>query len=275
MATVAGLLALARASSELRREAEILLCHCLRQPRSYLYAWPESEVDNASAQRFVELLRARERGQPIAYLTGEREFWSLPLLVNRHTLIPRADTETLVSWALELPLPEVAQVADLGTGSGAIALALASERPAWTVLGVDCSEQALAVASANGRVLQIANARFARSDWFSGLGGDRFDLLVANPPYVDPADPHLGQGDLRFEPRSALVASHAGLAAIRHIVGAAPAHLLNGGWLLLEHGSEQAGAVTQLLQQAGFGALQTRQDYNGLDRITGGSLNAG
>jgi release factor glutamine methyltransferase len=255
-----------------RRDSEILLGHCLSKTRSWLYTWPEREVSIPDAERFKQLLAERRCGQPVAYLVGRREFWSLSLAVNQHTLIPRPETETLVSWALELTLPLNARVLDLGTGSGAIALALASERPGWQVQGVDASEDALAVARLNAVQLQLQRVSFARSNWYSAVLNQPFHLLVANPPYIDPLDKHLQQGDVRFEPQSALAAVQAGMADLVELVGTAGAHLHPGGWLLLEHGFDQGEAVRSLLRCAGFNGITTRQDLAGQERITGGSL---
>lgn len=255
-----------------RRDAEILLGHCLGKARSWLYTWPEREVPAPQAESYKQLLARRRDGEPVAYLVGRREFWSLLLQVNHHTLIPRPETETLVSWALELALPAAAQVLDLGTGSGAIALALASERPGWQVTGVDASEEALAVARRNAAELGLERVGFEVSDWYQGVAGQRFHLLVANPPYVDPVDPHLEQGDVRFEPRSALAAPEGGLADLAQLVRGAPAHLHPGGWLLLEHGFSQGEAVRALLRQAGFDRIATRSDLAGMERISGGCL---
>jgi len=256
------------------RDAEILLGYCLGQSRAWLYARPEAAVPEDLQRRYTELLTRRERGEPVAYLTGEREFWSLSLAVTENVLIPRPETEILVEWALSLPLPGLASALDLGTGTGAIALALASERPQWHLEAVDCSEAALAVAADNASRNGLSRVRFARSDWFSALAGRRFDLLVSNPPYVDPADPCLAQGDLRFEPRGALAAGQSGLADLARIAEAAPAHLAPGGWLLLEHGSGQGEAVRALLRAAGFDAVETRRDLAGLERVSGGCLHA-
>ncbi|MCZ6831156.1 MAG: peptide chain release factor N(5)-glutamine methyltransferase [Gammaproteobacteria bacterium] len=257
-----------------RLESEVLLCHCLGKPRSYLYGWPEAEVEPGQSQRYLELLRARRQGRPLAHLTGEREFWSLSLQVNEHTLIPRPDTETLVQWALELPLPERATVADLGTGSGAIALALATERPGWEVLALDYSAEALQVAGSNAAQLQLHNVTLLRCNWLAGLAGEQFDLLVSNPPYIASGDVHLSEGDLRFEPASALRAGVDGLDALRIIVAQAPAALRAGGWLLLEHGYDQAEAVQTLLRDAGFEAVTSRVDLAGQVRASGGQCRA-
>ncbi len=216
----------------------------------------------------------RRTGLPVAYITGEREFWSLQLAVNSATLIPRPETETLVAWALELPLPDAACVLDLGTGSGAIALAVASERPHWQVTALDVSAQALLVARANAVRAGLQRVSFLQSNWYKAVSGQRFDLLLANPPYIDGNDPHLARGDVRFEPRSALVSAHGGLADLDLLVTGAPAQLHDGGWLLLEHGFEQADAVRGMLLHAGFRQVSTRRDLAGQERITGGCWDA-
>ncbi len=256
-----------------RRDAEILLCHCLDKPRSWLYAWSESEVEGEKLLQFRELLRRRSAGEPVAWLTGTREFWSLPLEVSPDTLIPRADTETLVEWALELPLPADARVVDLGTGTGAIALALASERPDWHVSGVDFNPAAAALARRNAERCGLSRVGFLVSDWFSALGGP-FDLVVANPPYIEEHDPHLEEGDLRFEPRSALVAGDGGFADLDAIICRSVDFLADGAWLLLEHGFEQGPGVRGGLQAAGFTGVQTRCDLAGQERISGGCWRA-
>ncbi len=257
-----------------RRDTEILLCYCLGKPRAWLYTWPEKEVSPECAEHFKQLLARRGTGLPVAYLTGEREFWSLQLAVNSATLIPRPETETLVAWALELPLPETASVLDLGTGCGAIALAVASERPHWHVTALDVSAQALLVARANAVRADLQRVSFLQSNWYEAVGAQRFDLLLANPPYIDGDDPHLARGDVRFEPRSALVSAHGGLADLDLLVTGAPAQLLDGGWLLLEHGFEQAEAVRGMLLHAGFRQVSTRRDMAGQERITGGCWHA-
>jgi len=276
MATVAACL---RAGADLpgdsaRRDTEILLGHLLGKTRSWLYAWPEHVLSAAQLADYMALLDRRRAGVPVAYLTGEREFWSLSLRVTQATLIPRPETETLVEWALELALSPAAAVLDLGTGSGAIALALACDRPAWRVTAIDTSGAALAVAENNARRLCPGRIRCLQSDWFAALQDERFDLIVSNPPYVESDSPWLGSGDVRFEPRSALVAGSAGLDDLRQLAAAAPAHLLPGGWLLLEHGFQQGAAVRQLLVSAGFGEVATRRDLAGHERVTGGRRSA-
>lgn len=261
-------------SDSARRDSEILLCHSLGKSRTWLYTWPEHAVAPECAQRFNELLAQRRAGVPVAYLIGEREFWSLSLAVNSATLIPRPETETLVAWVLELVLPVDARVLDLGTGSGAIALAVAVERPLWQVTALDSSADALQVARANADTLGLQRVSLLQSDWFQGVAGQRFDALLANPPYIDGDDPHLARDDVRFEPRSALVAAQQGLADLRHLVAGAPAYLCSGGWLLLEHGFEQADAVRQMLAAAGFDNISTRRDVAGQERITGGQWHA-
>lgn len=251
-----------------RLDAEILLAHVLRRSRTWLYTWPETELEEPSRDRFRALVERRVAGEPVAHLTGEREFWSLPLAVDSSTLIPRPDTECLVEVVLELELPSNAQVLDLGTGTGAIALALASEQPQWRILGVDNTDAAVNLARGNALRLGMTGVTFLRSHWFDMLEPTRFDLIVSNPPYVDPADPLLDEGDVRFEPRSALVADETGLADLRFIIRTAPAWLSAGGWLVLEHGWNQGDAVRRMLTETGFTAVETRQDYGERERVT-------
>lgn len=273
MATVAALLQTAAAqlpqSPTARLDAELLLAQALGRERVWLRTWPEQAVDADGEQRFQALLARREAGEPVAYILGERGFWSLDLTVTPATLIPRADTERLVEVALELaPADQPLQVLDLGTGSGAIALALAAERPAWTVTAVDLSADALAVAATNGDRHKLKNVRFLQSDWLSALPGQRFGLIVSNPPYIAEGDAHLAEGDVRFEPATALTSGRDGLDAIRHIVAAAPDHLQAPGWLLFEHGYGQGAACRELLRAAGFAGVETRRDLGGQERVT-------
>lgn len=251
-----------------RLDAELLLAHALGQSRSYLRTWPEREPDAAQCAAFAALLERRRAGEPVAYLLGRQGFWSLDLEVAPHTLIPRPDTELLVETALTLGPGGPAWVLDLGTGTGAIALAVACERPAWQVLGVDRVSEAVQLAERNRARLGLGNARFVESVWFSTLGGERFALIVGNPPYIAADDRHLSEGDVRFEPASALVAGEDGLDDIRRIVAEAPEHLEAGGWLLLEHGYDQAEAVRALFAARGFAAVESRRDLGGHQRIT-------
>lgn len=251
-----------------RLDAELLLAHALGQSRSYLRTWPEREPDAAQCAAFAALLERRRAGEPVAYLLGRQGFWSLDLEVAPHTLIPRPDTELLVETALALGPGGPARVLDLGTGTGAIALAVACERPAWQVLGVDRVSEAVQLAERNRARLGLGNARFVESVWFSTLGGERFALIVGNPPYIAADDRHLSEGDVRFEPASALVAGEDGLDDIRRIVAEAPEHLEAGGWLLLEHGYDQAEAVRALFAARGFAAVESRRDLGGHQRIT-------
>ena len=270
--TVQGLLAEAgpAGDGEARRDGEVLLGHCVGRPRSWLFTWPEAPVPAAPAMRYRALLARRRAGEPVAYLVGEREFWSLTLRVTPATLVPRPDTETLVAWALALDLPASARVLDAGTGSGAIALALAAERPRWRITAVDRDPAALAVAVENGERLGRPQVRFLESDWFAGLAGEVFDLVVANPPYLAGDDPHLAGEALAHEPRPGLVAGPSGLEDLAALAAAAPLHLAPGGWLLLEHGCEQGAAVRGQLEAAGFARVATRGDLAGLDRASGG-----
>lgn len=251
-----------------RLDAELLLAQALGKSRGYLHTWPERELEASQLECYQAALARRRSGEPVAYILGRQGFWSLDLNVASHTLIPRPDTELLVETALALLPATPLQVLDLGTGTGAIALALACERPAWQVTGVDRVAEAVALAQGNGTRLQLANARFVESCWFSALAGQRFQLIVSNPPYIAAADPHLSQGDVRFEPSSALVAGSDGLDDIRLIIELAPEHLLAGGWLLLEHGFDQAEAVRELLVQRGFATVESRRDLGGHQRIS-------
>lgn len=257
-------------SDSSRLDTELLLCHVLGKPRAYLYTWPEYRLLSTEVAGFDALFARRAQGEPIAYLTGRREFWSLSLRVSEATLIPRPETELLVALALALPLGDAALVADLGTGTGAVALALASERPIWQISAVDAFPEALVLAERNRRELGCDNVQVFLSDWFSALTGSRFDLVVSNPPYIDEADTHLQQGDVRFEPASALVASGGGFGDLAVIIQNAALHLNAGGWLLLEHGWQQGERVRELMKQAGFLAVTTHLDLAGRERATVG-----
>ncbi|HGM5489694.1 TPA: peptide chain release factor N(5)-glutamine methyltransferase [Serratia fonticola] len=255
-------------SDSAKRDAEILLGFVTGRARTYLLAFGETLLTAEQAEQLAVLLARRERGEPVAYLVGEREFWSLPLSVSPATLIPRPDTECLVELALEhLPATPCA-ILDLGTGTGAIALALASERPDCQVTGIDLQPAAVALAQHNAQKLAINNACFMQGDWFTPVTGQQFALIASNPPYIDEADPHLEQGDVRFEPGSALVAAQQGLADLAAIVEQAAGYLEPQGWLLLEHGWQQGDNVRMLLNAAGFIAVATHRDYGGNDRVT-------
>lgn len=257
-----------------KRDAEILLGLVTGKSRAWLIGFDDHELDAAALKRLDALLVRRAAGEPIAYLTGEREFWSLSLCVTPDTLIPRPDSEVLVEQALAHLPGGPCSVLDLGTGSGAIALALASERADCRVLGVDRIPAAVALAQHNAARLGLANASFMQGDWFSALNQQRFAMIVSNPPYIDAADEHLAQGDVRFEPASALVAGDSGLADIKIIAAQAGRYLVNQGWLLLEHGWQQGEQIRQILADKGFCQISTRQDYGGNDRVTFGQKTA-
>lgn len=250
-----------------RLDAELLLGYVTGLSRTGFRTWPERQVSAADARRFEALVQQRACGHPVAHLIGEQEFWSLPLKVNASTLIPRPDTECLVETALALPLPPHTRVLDLGTGTGAIALALASERPGWQVLACDAAASAVELAMENAGSLALP-VSVLLSHWFESLPSGAFDLIVSNPPYIASNDHHLGEGDVRFEPASALVAGDDGLDDIRTIVAASPQWLSARGWLVIEHGYEQGEAVRDLFLQAGLAAVETRKDYGQRDRLT-------
>ena len=251
-------------------EAGILLAHVIGKPRSWLFAHPEAPVNGQTASRFDRMIEQRLKGAPIAYLTGRREFWSLDLQVTPDTLIPRPETELLVERALAIPLPAEARVADLGTGSGAVAAALASERPAWHIIATDTSEEALNVATANFHRLGLERVEPRLGTWFTPLAGERFDLIVSNPPYIARGDRHLSEGDVAHEPRAALSSGPDGLDALRILAGGARAHLVPGGWLMVEHGWNQGAAVRELFVAAHFTSVETYRDSADRERVTGG-----
>jgi len=260
------------ASDSPRLDLEVLLCHVLDKPRSYLFTWPEKILDQQSTRQFNDLLKRRADGEPIAYLTGEKEFWSLSLEVNATTLIPRPDTEALVETALNVINKPDALVLDLGTGTGAIALALASERPGWQIIAVDTVPEAVALAEKNRQRLGLNNVSVMRSNWFENIALQKFDLIVTNPPYIDADDHHLKEGDVRFEPGSALVSGDEGLADIHIIIFGAKNYLSDGGCLLIEHGYQQAEAVRNLLSDEGYAQVSTLRDLGGNERLSLGYL---
>jgi len=252
-------------------EARILLQTALEVSTAYLVAHPEHEVAGARLDRYLALLARRAAGVPIAYLTGAREFFSLDFKVTPAVLIPRPETELLVELALErMPQTAPCRVLDLGTGSGCVAISIAVQRPHASVMATDCSPEAIAVAAQNARVLGARNVGFRHGDWFDAVGGERFDIIVSNPPYIAEDDPHLRRGDLRFEPRQALAGGADGLDCIRRIVAGAKDHLVDGGWLMFEHGYDQAERCRGLLRAAGFVAAFSQRDLAGHERVSGG-----
>lgn len=255
-----------------RLDLELILAQLLGKDRTWLYTWPETPLTADQLAEFERALQRRRAGEPVAHIIGRRDFWTLSLQVDNSTLIPRPDSERLVELALELTAGRApGRALDLGTGTGALALAFASERPGWQVSGLDVSADAVALAERNRQALALGNVAFAQSDWFAALApGERFHLIFANPPYIDPNDPHLSEGDVRFEPRSALVAKKGGLADIEHIINTAPRFLVPGAWLLLEHGWDQGPAVRDRLAAAGFSAPTSHRDLGNRERVTQG-----
>lgn len=251
-----------------RRDAEILLEHVTGKARTNILAFGETSLTAEQQAQLDELLARRKAGEPVAHLVGEREFWSLPLYVSAATLIPRPDTECLVEQALARLPATPCEILDLGTGTGAIALALASERPDCAITAVDLMPDAVALAQHNVARHALSNVTVLCSSWFSALGNQTFSMIVSNPPYIDELDPHLSQGDVRFEPLTALVAANAGLADLDHIITRARHHLQPDGWLLLEHGWAQGEAVRELFCAAGYTSVETCRDYGGNERLT-------
>ena len=256
-------------------DCELLLCHVLDVDRTWLRTWPEKQVSSAQKSLFISLLDQRFEGMPIAYLVGSRGFWSMDLKVSSDTLIPRPETELLVDIALKLNLPRNSCGLDLGTGTGAIALALASERQDMQWIAVDSQSGAVELAQANCKHQQLTNVTIFQSYWFDALqaANNTFDLIVSNPPYIAADDPHLVEGDVRFEPPSALVSGADGLDDIKIIISQSSAYLNTNGWLVIEHGYNQGQAVRDLMCAAGFSEVVTQQDYNHLDRVTLGQYN--
>lgn len=268
----------AAGSASPRVDAEVLLSHVIGRDRTWLYTWGDKSCSLWEHARFDALVAARAQGEPVAYLTGEREFWGLRLATSPNTLIPRPDTETLVELALGRVTNTHGRLLDLGTGTGAIALAFASEQPNWQIVGVDVREEAVALAKRNAQALGIVNAQFMQSDWFSALTSNKevekpfFDIIVSNPPYIAADDPHLAQGDVRFEPRSALVADADGMADLLLLIESAKHYLAASGWLFLEHGYRQAEKVREALKRVGYQNVESVRDLGGHERVTLGHL---
>lgn len=264
-----------RASSDTAAlDAEVLLCHVLDKPRSHLRAWPEKQLDLQQQAQFQQLLEQRQQGQPIAYITGTREFWSRAFKVSPAVLIPRPDTELLIELSLNL-LSNMRnpRLIDLGTGSGIIAVTLAAERADLEVVATDLSQQALNIAKQNALAHQCKNIQFIQSNWFDQIPAFKFDLVISNPPYIEYNDPHLGQGDLRFEPQSALIAAEQGLKDIKHICQHARDFLTADGMLLIEHGCNQQPAVQAIFNSFGYQNIKTHTDLSANPRVTTGQWN--
>ncbi|HQZ87541.1 MAG TPA: peptide chain release factor N(5)-glutamine methyltransferase [Gammaproteobacteria bacterium] len=280
MISIHSILSIALKSSNLTSlEAEVLLAHVLSVSRVYLRAWHEKTVTEQQKQAFESLVSRRYAGEPLAYLVGAKEFWSLPLVISKSVLIPRPETECLVELVLNntgckdrasVPVQGI-RALDLGTGSGAIALALAVERPHWKIIGVDRSLAALEIATLNAKNNQIDNVEFIKSDWFSCFEVDktRFDIIVGNPPYIHPNDSHL-EGDIRYEPKEALISFPDGLQDLKKIILEAPKYLVSKGWLFLEHGFDQGVFVKKSMELAGFTDVKTYKDVADLSRVTVG-----
>lgn len=262
-----------------RLDIELLLTHILQKSRTYLFTWPDAVLTPEQSKRFEEYFTRRLTGEPIAHIIGVREFWSLPIAVNNSTLIPRPDTELLVEAALNIYAEDEADIQrhilDLGTGTGAIVLALATEKKNWICVGVDCECAAVELAEKNRQSLGLHNVRILQSDWFSSLVAEnQYDVIISNPPYIDPNDPHLSQGDVRFEPLSALIAQDNGLADIKIICAESRSYLKQNGWLLIEHGYDQGVVVRNIFIGNHFKEVKTLTDLGGNERVTLGKANA-
>lgn len=270
----AATLQLAACSETAALDAEVLLCHCLHKNRSFLRAWPEYTPDSLQISQFQALMAQRQQGTPIAYLTGQREFWSRHFSVSPDVLIPRPDSELLIELSLDLlPENQACKIIDLGTGSGILALTLAAERPMTNVLATDISTAALQIARQNATQLQISHVRFLQSHWFDQVTEIGFDLVVSNPPYIAASDPHLQQGDVRFEPETALISDENGLKDIRLLAEQARRHLKNHGHLLIEHGYNQQAEVQAIFSQLNYQQISTHNDLSGNPRVTSGLWN--
>lgn len=254
-------------------DARVLLCHAIGRDTAYVLAHPEAALRESELDTYRGLVDRRAQGEPVAYVTGEREFYGRSFQITPAVLIPRPETELLVDLALtHIPADTPTRVLDLGTGSGCIAISVASERSHSKILALDQSPEALALARRNAVAAHVGNVAFLQSDWFSALGQELFHVIVANPPYVASGDPHLASGDVRFEPRQALDGGRDGLDAIRHIVAEARKHLAPGGWLMFEHGYDQGERARLTLHAAGYGDIFTAHDLAGTDRVSAGRL---
>lgn len=267
-ALAVGASALTDTSESPKLDAEVLLLDCISQSRTYLFTWSEKLMTDEQQAAFLSAIEKRKTGLPVAHITEYREFWSLNFKVSPVTLIPRPDTETLVECALDKAINKQGRLLDLGTGTGAIALSLASELPLWQVIGCDFQQDAVALATLNQQNLAITNATIVQSDWFSALDVQLFDVIVSNPPYIDEQDPHLHEGDVRFEPLSALVAPKKGMADIEHIIETGRNYLQIKGWLLLEHGYDQGQLVRDFFAKMAYKDISTVKDLGGNDRVT-------
>lgn len=253
-------------------DSKVLLAACLQRELVYLHTWPEKLLDDLQIKEFKEYIAQRSLGHPVAHIIGYRDFWTLRLKVSPATLIPRPETERLVEIALTLNLAENAKVLDLGTGTGAIALALASENPNWLITGLDKSAQAVELAKDNGIMHKLERVNFIQSDWFSAVEYQQFNLIVTNPPYIEDNNQYLTQGDVRFEPSSALTSGLDGLDDIRLIVSQSKQYLADNAWLVIEHGYQQSDQVMDVLRASGFKKIRSEFDLNGLPRVSLGCI---
>lgn len=264
---------LSESSPSAMLDAQVLLTHVLQCNSAHLAAWPEKELSEEQESNYLLLVEQRLQGNPVAHLTGSREFWSLNFSVDNSTLIPRPETETLVEFILEkFSDKESLKLLDMGTGTGAIALSIANEKPDWEIIASDVSDKALALATQNSNEHQTANVTFIQSDWFKYIDQKDFDIIVSNPPYIASDDPHLLQGDVRFEPESALSSGETGMDDIEHICSHAKNYLLNNGWLIVEHGYNQKQQVADCFTRNGFTEIEQRQDLSGHTRMTAGKI---
>ena len=262
---------LAETSPTAELDAQVLLCHVLQCNSAHLAAWPEKPLDEAQQRHFLQLLERRRQGHPVAHLTGQREFWSMDFMVDESTLIPRPETETLIEYVLEKHSHRsTLKLLDMGTGTGAIAIVLAKENPGWQVHACDLSSRAIQLAERNREKHGIDNLNLIQSDWFSDIDDTDYDIIISNPPYIDADDPHLSEGDVRFEPASALISANQGMKDIEHLCSHAKDHLKNESWLIVEHGYDQAERVADCFTRNGYREITQQQDLSGHTRMTAG-----